>query len=97
MAAEKICVSSKLQDIANKMKGYSEEISTYENNLGTELDSINESWQGADATAYTKKMRDDYAVLLKGFIDSLDSYVEFLSHVYEKYEEFDNNREEIEI
>ena len=76
--------------VAKELGTKKEDIKKYLNKLDVELDNINKSWKGSDATKYTKKMRDDYSVLLNGLIESLSSYIEYLEKVYEEYETLDN-------
>ncbi|MBR3199656.1 MAG: WXG100 family type VII secretion target [Bacilli bacterium] len=76
--------------VAKELGTKKEDIEKYLNKLDVELDNINKSWKGSDAIKYTKKMRDDYSVLLNGLIESLSSYIEYLGKVYEEYETLDN-------
>ena len=75
--------------IVAKLKEDQEKIIEYKETLCTELDAINKAWEGADATLYTDKMRDDYSLLLEEFGKCLESYFDFLDKVYGEYKAFD--------
>ncbi len=91
MAADKIVITqANVANVVSELRAEQEKIGSYKSNLETELDNINKAWEGADATKYTQKMRDDYNVLLEAFNESLASYINFLEKVYGEYEQFDN-------
>ena len=88
--AESIGITkSSVDSIVSNLQTEQEKISGYMKTLDTELGSVNQAWQGADATKYTEKMRDDYKVLLKEFNDSLQSYIDYLSGVFGEYQKLD--------
>lgn len=96
MANESIEISKSGVDAAiSDLRNIQEKIEACNKSTNSELGNINEAWQGADATLYVNRMKEDYAVLLERYAESLDSYIEFLAKVYPKYEEFDQNREEV--
>ena len=98
--AEKITVTkSGIDTIVSDLKKQKDNIASYITKLDTELGSINNSWKGKDATKYTSKMQDDYKVLLTEFNESLQSYIDYLSHVYEEYKKVDDKfiAESIEV
>ena len=91
MAADKIVITqANVANVVSELRAEQEKIDSYKKNLDSELDSINQAWEGADATKYTQKMRDDYNVLLEAFSKSLASYISFLEKVYGEYERFDS-------
>ena len=91
MAADKIVITqASVANVVSELRAEQEKISSYKGSLDTELDNINKAWEGADATKYTQKMKDDYSVLLEAFVESLTSYINFLEKVYGEYEQFDN-------
>ncbi len=90
MADKIVITQANVAKVASELRAEQTNLETYKSNIETELDNINQAWQGADATKYTQKMRDDYAVLLEEFNKSLESYINFLEKVYGEYERFDN-------
>lgn len=91
MAADKIVITkANVEKVVSELRAEQENIKNYNKNLGTELESINKAWEGADATKYTNKMKDDYSVLLEAFSESLTSYIDFLEKVYGEYKSFDD-------
>jgi len=89
--AEKIGITkSAVDEIVSELQGEKEKIDTYVTSLDRELESINNAWQGSDATKYTAKMKDDYKVLLTEYNDSLQSYIDFLSGVFGEYQKLDD-------
>jgi uncharacterized protein YukE len=98
--AEKITVTkSGIDAIVSDLQEQKESIASYITKLDTELGSINTAWKGKDATKYTSKMQDDYKVLLTEFNTSLQSYIDYLSHVYDEYKKVDDKfvTESIEV
>ena len=85
-----IITPEKVTEVVELLRTEQNKIKTYKKTLENELDKINNAWEGIDAIKYTKKMRDDYAILLEEFNDSLESYINFLEKVYNEYEYFDN-------
>ena len=81
--------ASSIDSIVTSLKDEKDNLDTYVKSLDTELEKINDSWKGADATKYTLKMREDYKESLSSFITSFDSYIEFLSDVPEQYKSLD--------
>ena len=57
--------------------------------IDSELGKVNEAWEGSNSTLFTKKMRDDYSVLLNALNESLDSYISYLKGVYKEYDTLD--------
>ncbi len=91
MASDRIVVTaSGISNVVSELKAEQSNIKGYISSLDTELGNINKAWQGADATKYTEKMKDDYKVLLTSINESFDSYIEFLSKVYGEYEKLDS-------
>lgn len=87
---DKIAISAEMvKSIVTKLREDQEKIIGYKETLCTELDAINKAWEGADATLYTDKMRDDYSLLLEEFGKCLESYIDFLDKVYDEYKKFD--------
>lgn len=80
-----------VKNVASILKEKKVELNNSKENLSAILDGINNAWQGADATQYTKNMRDNYSVLLEGFNEVLDSYINFLDGVSGVYDKFDND------
>ena len=98
--AGKICVSkSNIDSIVKELQAEKENIDKYISKLDTELGSINNSWKGADATKYTIKMREEYKTSLESFNTSFQSYIDFLSTVYDQYKKLDDKyaSESIEV
>ena len=83
--------ASNVESIVSTLKEEKDNLDTYVKSLGTELDKINESWKGADATKYTLKMREDYTESLNSYISSFESYIDFLSEVPEQYQSLDDS------
>lgn len=91
MASDKIVItSSNVSSIVSSLRGEFDNISGYITTLDKELASINEAWKGAAAVEYTKKMKDDYAVILASLVEVLNSFADFLSKVFQEYETVDN-------
>lgn len=89
---EKVVIEGdEIKKIASVLKDKKVELDNDVEKLDMILDGINKAWQGADATQYTKNMRDNYNVLLKGFNEVLDSYITFLDGVIDVYDKFDRN------
>ena len=87
---DKIAISAEMvKSIVTKLREDQEKIIGYKETLCTVLDAINKAWEGADATLYTDKMRDDYSLLLEEFGKCLESYIDFLDKVYDEYKKFD--------
>ena len=94
----KIVVSGEaLSRLASELVMEKESIGSYVKNLGTELDQISTSWQGADATKYLAKMKDDYSYLLEEYNSCVDSYAEYLGKVFSEYEKMDNKYQSTKI
>ena len=81
--------AANIDSIVSSLKDEKDNLDSYVKTLGTELDKINESWKGADATKYTLKMREDYTDSLNSYITSFESYIDFLSEVPEQYKSLD--------
>lgn len=90
MADKIVITQANVANVVSELRAEQTNIGNYKSNIETELDNINKAWEGADAIKYTQKMRDDYAVLLEAFNESLESYINFLDKVYGEYERFDN-------
>ena len=88
-----------IDKIVSDLQSEKDKITNYISKLDSELNSINTSWQGSDATKYTSKMHDDYKVLLGEFNESLQSYIDYLSEVYSEYKKVDEKfaAESIEV
>ena len=89
-------------DVDNIVRELSEEkenIEKYITKLDTELGNINDAWKGLDATKYTLKMRQDYKATLESYVTSYQSYIDFLSSVYDAYKNLDDKfaGEKIEV
>ena len=98
--AEKIGITkASVDNIVNELQSEQGKITNYISKLDTELGNINQAWQGADATKYTAKMRDDYKVQLNQFNESLQSYIDYLSGVFGEYQKLDEKfiAESIEV
>ena len=98
--ADKIVVTkSGIDTVVSDLQEQKDYITTYIGKLDTELGNINENWKGSDATKYTSKMKDDYKVLLTEFNTSLQSYIDYLSGVFEEYKRVDETAaaENIEV
>lgn len=90
-ALDKIIITSeKVAEVVEVLRTEYNKIKNYKKTLDTELEKVNSAWEGLDAIKYTKKMRDDYAILLEEFSESLETYIIFLEKVYGEYEHFDN-------
>jgi uncharacterized protein YukE len=81
---------SEVKSIVAKLEEEKTNLDGYTKKLNTELDKINEAWEGADATKYTLKMREDYSESLNNYINSFNSYIEFLSDVPAQYKSLDD-------
>lgn len=91
--ADKIRIDdSEVSAIVGRLKESSKELNSYKEKLKSILQNINEAWQGADATQYTKNMQDNYEVLFEGFIEVLNSFIEYLDKVPDVYNEFDETQ-----
>lgn len=90
MADKIVITQANVANVVSELRAEQANLENYKTNIETELDNINKVWEGADAIKYTQKMRDDYAVLLESFNESLESYINFLEKVYGEYEKFDN-------
>jgi len=98
--AEKIeSNKSGIDTIVNELQEQKDDIATYMTKLDKELENINEAWKGSDAVLYTSKMKDDYKVLLTEFNTSFQSYIDYLSGVFEEYKKVDEKMasEKIEV
>ncbi len=94
----KIVVSSEgLSRLSTELENEKVSITGYIKNLNNELDAISTSWQGADATKYLAKMKDDYSYLLDEYNNSLESYSEYLGKVFSEYEKIDNKYQGMKI
>lgn len=78
-----------INSIVTKLEEEKSNLDSYSKKLNTELDKINEAWKGADATKYTLKMREDYSESLNNYINSFNSYIEFLTDVPAQYKSLD--------
>jgi len=76
--------------IVKSLQTEHDNISTYITELNKELTNIESAWEGADATKYISKMRDDYAILLKLYNESYQTYLDFLDGVYDEYKKKDD-------
>ena len=90
MASKIGITKSEVNKIIDYLEEEKENIDTYITKLDTELAEIGTAWQGADATKYTNKMRSEYKKQLKDLNDSFQSYIDFLSGVYEEYQKLDD-------
>ena len=91
MASEKIVITnSSVASVVSTLRQEFDSIKSCISTLDNELGSINKAWEGAAATKYTEKMKDDYAVLLQELVNTLQSFSDFLSKVFSEYEKFDN-------
>ena len=89
--ADKIVVTkSSIDSIVSELQNEQSNITSYNTKLDNELGNVNQAWKGADATKYTEKMQDDYKVLLKEFNDSLQTYIDYLSKVFNEYQTLDD-------
>mgnify|MGYP003300301746 CR=1 FL=1 len=79
----------KIKAIVEKLKGSSEALEEKKVQLDRILQNVNEAWEGSDATQYTKNMKDNYASLLQGFIEVLNSFIEYLNGINGIYGNFD--------
>lgn len=98
--ADKIGITkASVDNIVSELQGEKEKITNYITKLDNELGNINQAWQGADATKYTTKMRDDYKASLNEFNKSLQSYIDYLSGVFGEYQKLDEKfiAESIEV
>lgn len=96
--SEKITITpGKVTEVVEILRTEQIKIKTYKKTLDNELEKVNNAWEGIDAIRYTKRMRDDYALLLEEFNKSLASYIDFLEKVYSEYERFDNEFSEKRI
>ena len=94
----KIVVSSEgLTKLSNELENEKDSITDYIKSLNNELDQINNSWEGADATKYLAKMKDDYSYLLEEYKDCVESYADYLAKVFAEYEKVDNKYQGMKI
>lgn len=99
MASKIGITKSEVNKIIDYLEEEKENISTYITKLDTELGAIDDAWKGADATKYTNKMRSEYKKQLKSLNESFQSYIDFLSGVYDEYKKLDDKfaAESIEV
>ena len=99
MASKISITKASVDKIVSDLQAEKENITSYITKLDSELGNINNAWKGKDATKYTAKMQDDYKVLLTEFNESLQSYIDYLSHVFEEYKKVDEKyaAESIEV
>ncbi len=96
--ADKIGITKAgIDSIVSELNSDHGDIDGYSTTLNKELEFINEKWTGTDATKYTAKMKDDYAVLLKEFNESFQSYIDFLGGVFGEYKRVDDEQAAKEI
>ena len=94
----KIVVSSEgLRNLSSELDNEKSRITSYIKTLSSELDQINSSWKGADATKYLSKMKDEYSNLLDEYSNCLASYIEYLSKIFREYEKIDNKYQSLRI
>lgn len=90
MASKIGITKSEVNKIIDYLEEEKENIDGYATKLDTELADIDTAWKGADATKYTNKMRSEYKQQLKDLNESLQSYIDFLSGVYDEYQKLDD-------
>lgn len=74
------------------------QIEEYCKQLEETLNNVSEAWQGADATKYIDKMRDDYLFSFTGLLDGLEECIKYLEdHVPNDYNDHDNKYQGREI
>ena len=86
---EIIATKSGIDEIIDMLESEKKNISGYIESIDSELGKVNEAWEGSNSTLFTKKMRDDYSVLLNALNESLDSYISYLKGVYKEYDTLD--------
>ena len=89
---EDIGYSSKgVEEKINNFKACKGEIEKCRDDLNKTLEGISEAWQGADATLYIDKMRDDYLFSFESLITGFEECIKHLeNHVPKDYEAHDN-------
>ncbi len=89
--ANKIGITkANVDKIVSELQEEKKNIGTYITKLDTELTDINSAWEGADATKYTKKMQEDYKKVLQDLNDSFQTYIDYLSEVFDAYKKLDD-------
>ena len=82
--------SSDIKDKAKTLEECRADIESCKSDLDNALGDVSEAWQGADATKYIDKMRDDYLFSFDGLLAGLDECINFLNtNVPVKYEDDD--------
>ena len=99
MADKIVITKAGIDTIVSDLQEQKDYIANYITKLDTELSNINNAWKGSDATKYTSKMQDDYKVLLAEFNTSLQSYIDYLSGIFNEYKKVDEKlaAESIEV
>ena len=81
---------SSLDQIISDLQAEKTNINTFMSKLDTELGDINQAWQGADATKYTRIMKQEYNKTMKELNECYQSYIDFLSGVFNEYKKVDD-------
>lgn len=89
---EYIICNTTIDTSKTTLRDCKETIEKCRDNLDSTLNSISEAWQGADATKYIDKMRDDYLFSFNGLLEGLEKCVKYLEeHVQTDYNKQDEN------
>ena len=92
-----VASSESLTRLSNDLGTEKDNITSCISKLDTELEQINNSWEGADATKYIAKMKEDYSSLLNDYNSCLDSYADYLGQVFSEYEKVDTKYQGMKI
>jgi len=88
---------SGIEEIIENLETEKTNIDNYIDTLNSELTKINSAWSSSGSIMYTSKMKDDYSLVLASLSESLNTYIQYLSGVFNEYSSFDESREEIEV
>ena len=81
---------SSLDQIISDLQAERTNINSFMTKLDNELSDINQAWQGADATKYTRIMKQEYNKTIKELNECYQSYIDFLSGVFNEYKKVDD-------
>ena len=86
-----------VSSVANTLTEEKNNIISYNNQISTEVETIDSAWDGSDSLEYINKMQNDFNVLISDYAECLQSYIDFLSKVGDEYKAFDEGRGDIEF
>lgn len=85
----KIMASSGIMVSANEINNNINEISRSITKIENYLNGISSVWQGADATNFTNKFRNEAIPELRNYVKVMMEYQSFLSEVYPIFKSLD--------